>query len=106
MHIEKDAAALLAQVIPTLLIVLVLEGRLAKPQGKPTFWRKAHAMLRNLTAFLSLGAEAACLFIVMGNDTPSSSFTDAGIVIGVLLLLVSVYLMLLRFMMGELRDNT
>lgn len=104
MHIDNEAAGLLAQVIPALLIVLVLEGRLPKPEGKPTIWRTAHAMLRNLTAFASVGAEFACLVIVMGNVNPSP-FVDGSIVGAVMALVLCVYLMLMRLMSSELRDN-
>ena len=104
MHIDNDAAELLAQVIPALLIVLVLEGRLPKPEGKPTLWRTAHAMFRNFVAFMSLGAEAICLLTVMGNTT-SIPFTDGFVVISVLFLLIAIYLMLLRLIGSELREN-
>lgn len=105
MHIDKDAAELLAQVIPALLIVLVLEGRLPKPEGKISIWRKAHAMLRNFTAFLSLGAEFFCLLIVVQGESIRPGYFDVGIIVGVLLLMVCIYLMLIRLMMRELRDN-
>ena len=104
MHIDRDAAELLAQVIPALLIVLVLEGRLPKPLGKPTFWRKTHVWIRNITAFTSLGAEGACLLLIMGN-VEATPFVDGGIVGAVLLLLLSVYLMLVRLIGSEIRDN-
>jgi hypothetical protein len=104
MHIDRNAMELLAQVIPALLIVLVLEGRLPKPEGRPTFWRWVHAMFRNFTVFMSLAAEGICLFLIMGNGE-TGTFTDVFIVVSVLFLLLAVYLMLIRLIGSELSDN-
>lgn len=105
MHIDRDAAELLAQVIPALLIVLVLEGRLPKPKGKPSFWRKTHVMLRNLAAFMGLGAEAACLLLIMDGNAGADYLHPISVVPAVSLLMVSIFLMFFRLITAEVRDN-
>lgn len=110
MHIDLTAAGLLAQVIPTLLIFLLLEGRLRKPtsahaRGPATKIRLAHVFFRTLAIFMNLGATFACLIGVMSGETDWAPYIDVLVIASVVLLFFSLYFMLIGMTMREYRDN-
>jgi hypothetical protein len=81
MVIDKEAAGLLAQVIPTLLIFLALEGRLKKPAGEPFWFRVAHVFLRLFALLFGLFTTYLCLFIVMIGPEAMTFLGKAGDII-------------------------
>jgi hypothetical protein len=65
MTIDNDAAALLAQVIPALLVFLALEDRLSPSKIANQEWRQRLTKWREGAVVMNLVALALCLLIVV-----------------------------------------
>lgn len=88
MHITPESAGLLAQVYPTLLIAILLEGRIRK--GDPTFGLlgKFEFVVR---FFAILGATMSTfLCLVVHVYQQGSEFTDGVVIVSAGLLLLSI----------------
>jgi peptidoglycan/LPS O-acetylase OafA/YrhL len=70
MTIDANAAGLLAQVIPVLLVFLALEDRLRPASIRSKNWRKWIARARELSVILSLASLFMCLLIVVAKVDP------------------------------------
>lgn len=107
MIIEKDAAGLLAQVIPTLLVFLALEGRLLNPKSASYRFKAVLLYIRTLIELGALVTILLCLTIVMIGPFPSGSFfagyTSTFIVVSVMLLVCEAAVLVVRFLLKNAR---
>lgn len=101
MKIDVAAAGLLAQVIPTLLIFLVLEGRLEKFESTG-FLREAEKRIRVAAIMWNLASTFLCLVVVIVNR-PVDAVIGWIIVLGVVTLFASINLTLARILLMEAR---
>lgn len=86
MIIDKDAAGLLAQVIPALLVILALEDRLSPSKVIGRKWRRRLRGWRELAVIWNLVSLGLCLFIAVTKT--EDVVTTWVIAIGLVFLLV------------------
>lgn len=65
MELTENAAGLLAQVLPALLIAILLEGRLAKGKKRSKRVSRNFMLLRLAAVFTGVGATFMCLLVVL-----------------------------------------
>ncbi|CAH0233065.1 hypothetical protein SRABI26_02698 [Arthrobacter sp. Bi26] len=98
MHLSVEAAALLAQVFPTLLIALLLEGKFVKRDGRKKRLLKVLMLLRLAAVLTSLAATFICLLVVVTEG--SNPFADIWVT-GTWIILFFAFLV----MCGEVFDR-
>ncbi|MBT8163067.1 MULTISPECIES: hypothetical protein [Arthrobacter] len=91
MTIDVNAAGLLAQVIPVLLVFLALEDRLRPRKVRSGNWRKWIASARELSVMLSLISLALCLWIAVMKV--ESSAVSWFVVLSMILLLFTLFVL-------------
>ncbi|MGN7250077.1 hypothetical protein [Arthrobacter sp. SAFR-014] len=107
MHIEPPAAGLLAQIIPTLLIVLALEQRAGLHRGRRGFWSEVHFLVRTAAIFLNLSTTFVCLVIVITDSDfkgPSAIVVDSGILTSLVFLFLAFFFMVFGLLKKEVDD--
>lgn len=96
MTIDNDAASLLAQVIPALLVFLALEDRLMPSRVPNPALRKPLSKLREVAVAMNLLALFVCLWIVVTDVEESAiSFALNGFIAVSVVALLGVLTMLL-----------
>lgn len=103
MTIDNDAASLLAQVIPALLVFLALEDRLMPSKVPNPAIRGRLGKLREGAVAMNLLALAMCLLIVVTDveGTPAAATINLFIAISVVALLVVLALLLIGMFAAE-----
>lgn len=106
MTIDNDAAGLLAQVIPALLVFLALEDRLMPSRVPNRAVRRHLSKWREGAVGMNLLALAMCLLIVVTDveKSPVVTMLNSFIAISVLALLVVLAMLLIA--MFALEDTT
>lgn len=102
MEIDKEAAGLLAQVIPALLILVALEDRLNPLKITRRKWRRRLQKWTELAVGAGLVSIVLCLWVVI-SDAPHV-FITCFVAISMLLLLLVVFL-LFAGMFGRENDD-
>lgn len=74
MHITPEHAALIAQVFPTLLIALLLEGRYLPPIGSAPWFNLVHFIVRYVAIVGAAASTFACLSVA--GTKVASDWTD------------------------------
>lgn len=92
MFIDKDAAGLLAQVIPALLVILALEERLSPSKITGRKWRRRLRGWREFAVIWNLVSLGLCLFIaVTGREDIVTSWVIAVGMVFLLVVLVALF---------------
>ncbi|QCB97136.1 hypothetical protein E5206_09490 [Arthrobacter sp. PAMC25564] len=98
MTIDVNAAGLLAQVIPTLLVILALEDRLSPSKISRDKWRRGLTVWRERIVAWNLVGLALCLAIVV---TQLDNFLVNLFILAGVLLLLGVLFVLFAGMFGR-----
>lgn len=103
MTIDNEAASLLAQVIPALLVFLALEDRLIPTKVPNPAARKPLSKLREIAVAMNIFALGACLLIVVTNveETPLALALDPYIAVSVIALLGVLTMLLIAMFAAE-----
>lgn len=104
MVLDGASAALLAQVFPTLLIALLVEGKFTKRESRRKWILKSLMVVRLAAVLAAVGATFLCLIVVVTGR--SSIFIDSWTLFTVIVLFLAVLVMCVEIFDREVLEHT
>lgn len=100
-HVDKDLAGLAAQVFPTILLALMLEGRIAYRRHEYRWFRTTARILRGSAVMVSVLATFMCLWWLGLGEQNEDVVLNLVVTLSTILLFLSVMVVAVHVLGGQ-----